>query len=49
MSPTREELLEVAKRVSFEIPDYELDDYEILLARTEKTLATVAAMDGISA
>ncbi|KAL5344066.1 amidase signature domain-containing protein [Aspergillus crustosus] len=45
MATTREELLSVAKSVSFEIPPEEIQDYEELLARTKKTLETVAAMD----
>ncbi|CAL5871872.1 uncharacterized protein PFLUO_LOCUS6126 [Penicillium psychrofluorescens] len=46
MAPSREELLSLARGLSFEIPDHEIEDYEVLLARTEKTLETVAAMDG---
>ncbi|KAL4894289.1 amidase signature domain-containing protein [Aspergillus ambiguus] len=45
MTSTRDKLLSVAKSVSFEIPENELEDYEALLVRTEKTLETVAAMD----
>ncbi|KAL2794884.1 amidase signature domain-containing protein [Aspergillus keveii] len=45
MASTREQLLGVAKSVAFEIPEHEIDDYEVLLARTKKTLETVAAMD----
>ncbi|KAL3486573.1 amidase signature domain-containing protein [Aspergillus germanicus] len=48
MASTREELLGVAKSVAFEIPEHEIDDYEVLLARTKKTLETVAAIDGKS-
>ncbi|KAK2800737.1 hypothetical protein FQN51_005877 [Onygenales sp. PD_10] len=46
MAPTREELLSLAKGLSFDIPEDEIEDFEVLLARTEKTLQTVAAMDG---
>lgn len=43
---TREELLSIAKEVSFGIPEDEISEYEELLARTKKTLGIVAAMDG---
>lgn len=46
MAPSRNDLLEVAERISLEIPEHELNDYEVLLARTEKALAAVDAMDG---
>ncbi|KAL5361824.1 amidase signature domain-containing protein [Aspergillus floccosus] len=45
MAPTREDLLDIASRVSFEIPEHELADYEALLARTAQTLEAVAGMD----
>ncbi|KAF9892142.1 hypothetical protein FE257_002548 [Aspergillus nanangensis] len=41
----QEDLLSLAHSVSFSIPDDELADYEALLARTEKTLEAVAAME----
>ena len=46
MDPTRQELLSVAKRVSFEIPDHEIEDYQVLHGRMKKALETVAAMEG---
>lgn len=46
MALARGELLSMAKRVSFEIPEHEIEDYEMLLARTKKTLEAVATMDG---
>ncbi|KAL4885757.1 amidase signature domain-containing protein [Aspergillus karnatakaensis] len=45
MATTREQLLSVAKSLSFDIPEDQIQDYEELLARTKKTLETVAAMD----
>ncbi|KAL2817565.1 amidase signature domain-containing protein [Aspergillus granulosus] len=45
MASTREQLLDVAKRVSFEIPEHEIEEYEALLSRTKKTLEAVAVMD----
>ncbi|KAL3455508.1 amidase signature domain-containing protein [Aspergillus heterothallicus] len=45
MASTRDELLSVAKSISFDIPENHLEEYEVLLERTKKTLESVAAMD----
>ncbi|KAJ5384259.1 Amidase [Penicillium concentricum] len=45
MTPTRDEMLSLAKGLSLKIPEHEIEDYETLLVRTQNTLELVAAMD----
>lgn len=43
---TKEEMFLLAKQLSMDIPEEEAADYTTFLARTEKTLELIAAMDG---
>lgn len=46
MAPAREEMLSLAKGLSLEVSEQEIEDYEALLARMQNALELVAAMDG---
>ncbi|KKY28399.1 hypothetical protein UCRPC4_g00566 [Phaeomoniella chlamydospora] len=45
MAPSRENVLDIAKTIGFDIPEHEVDDYTILLQKMAKTLEKVADMD----
>jgi hypothetical protein len=46
MALAREEMLSLAKGLSLEVSEQDIEDYEALLARMQNALELVAAMDG---
>ncbi len=43
---TQAEMLSLATKLSMEIPEEEMADYETFLLRTEKTIESIEAMEG---
>lgn len=43
---TQAEMLSLAEKLSMNIPQDEIADYETFLTRTEETLESIAAMEG---
>lgn len=43
---TQAEMLSLAQKLSMDIPEDEIADYEAFLLRTEKTIESIEAMEG---